>query len=352
MADQPPDPWYADALVCPVDRTPLRWDGRWLISPVGRRYPVVGGTPVLLPDADPDTLWVMSASRRAADAVAAGERPPHDLFADTLGLTDAERAGLAEVVGRGHSAANDPVVSYLICATNGIAYRHLVGRLPTIPIPSLRLPPGNGRLLLDVGCNWGRWTLAAAGRGYQAVGIDPSLGAVKAAERQAARMSLAARFVVGDARRLPFRDGLFDDAFSYSVFQHFSRADAAAAVAEAGRVVRPGGRVTVQMPTVAGLRCLYHQARRRFREPDGFEVRYYTLPALRRMFAAVGPTRVSVDCYFGIGLQPSDRSLYRPIGRAAVSVSEGLRAVSRLVPPLKLVADSVYLTAVKPGAAG
>ena len=38
-----------------------------------------------------------------------------------------------------------------------------------------------GTRLLDIGCSWGRWSLAAAARGYDAVGIDPSLGAIMAA---------------------------------------------------------------------------------------------------------------------------------------------------------------------------
>ena len=44
----------------------------------------------------------------------------------------------------------------------------------------LDLPRGP---LLDIGCSWGRWSLAAARKGYSVVGIDPSLGAVMAARR-------------------------------------------------------------------------------------------------------------------------------------------------------------------------
>ena len=66
------------------------------------------------------------------------------------------------------------------------------------------------------------------------------------------------------------------------------------------------------MPTRLGLRCLYHQARRGFRDGRGFEVRYWSLPALRRLFGTIGRSRVEVDCYFGIGLQRADAPLMTP----------------------------------------
>lgn len=45
------DPWLLARLVCPVTRTPLRWDAdhRLLISDAaGLAYPVRGGVPILL----------------------------------------------------------------------------------------------------------------------------------------------------------------------------------------------------------------------------------------------------------------------------------------------------------------
>jgi len=37
--------WYLDNLVCPVDKTPLEYKDGKLISPSGRKYPVVEGVP-------------------------------------------------------------------------------------------------------------------------------------------------------------------------------------------------------------------------------------------------------------------------------------------------------------------
>jgi hypothetical protein len=132
------------------------------------------------------------------------------------------------------------------------------------------------------------------------------------------------------------------------VLQHLSRDDVRVAVAGIGRTLASGGTSFVQMPTIFGVRCLYHQARRRFAEGRGFDVRYWTIPALTRLFSrAIGPSTISVDCYFGIGLQRSDFALMTPALKVVLAASEVVRGVSRVVPFLKYVADSVYVTAVK-----
>ncbi|MFB0873618.1 MULTISPECIES: Trm112 family protein [unclassified Sphingobium] len=52
MSDMPPiDPWLLAKLVCPLTRTPLRWDAarQALISEGARlAYPVRDGVPVLI----------------------------------------------------------------------------------------------------------------------------------------------------------------------------------------------------------------------------------------------------------------------------------------------------------------
>jgi ubiquinone/menaquinone biosynthesis C-methylase UbiE len=53
------------------------------------------------------------------------------------------------------------------------------------------------------------------------------------------------RVEVGDARALPHRDGSFDLVAMAFLVHLLPRADAVAALAEAGRVLAPGGRVVV-----------------------------------------------------------------------------------------------------------
>jgi SAM-dependent methyltransferase len=242
----------------------------------------------------------------------------------------------------------DAVVQVLVSATCGIAYKDAAGALSEYPVPALPLPEGHGRALLDVGCNWGRWTIAAARKGYRAIGIDPQLGAVMAARRVARQLGVEITFVCADARFLPFADGAIDTAFSYSVLQHFSRADCLTALREIGRVLKSGGTSKVQMANALGLRSAYHIARRSFREPKGFEVRYYPPGDLLTLFdQQIGKSTLLPDCFLGLGLQATDHAFVLSSARAAIAVSEAAKAVCGVFPPLRRLADSVYIESVK-----
>lgn len=338
------DPWYLQHLVCPVSRSRLQFAGGALRSPEGRTYPVVDGVPIMLVRESEETLHVAGAT--LARAQSEPQAASDELYLETLGISDQQRQEVREAARSGR-ARIDPVVASLVAATGGNAYRGLVGKLSEYPIPEIRLPHGEGRSLLDIGCNWGRWSISAARKGYQVVGLDPSLGAIIAARRVAGKLGLPNRYVVGDARFLPFAPEAFDVVFSYSVLQHFRKTDVATAVAEIARVVKPGGRALIQMPNAFGIVSLIHQARRGFREGTKFDVRYWRLRELERAFAKIGPTSISVDCFFGLGLQKSDAAILSPPVRALIALSELLRAASDRVRALRLVADSVYVSATR-----
>jgi SAM-dependent methyltransferase/uncharacterized protein YbaR (Trm112 family) len=344
------DPWYLEHLRCPVDRSVLAWDGAQLVSAAGRAYPVVDGMPVMLRPDQPQTIGIARASidRAMGTAGAIDVRAP-DYYLESLGIGDGEKARIVELIAAG-TAGVDPVVSMLVAATSGNAYAHLKGdaSLADYPIPTIGLPPGEGRSLLDLGCNWGRWCVAAARAGYRPVGIDPSLGGAMAARRVGRQLGLDMRFVVGDARWLPFAEASFDVVWSYSVLQHFSKADARQALDQVAQVLKPGGTVKIQMANWLGLRSLYHQARRGFREPASFDVRYWSRPELVDAFrAAIGPTTLSVDCYFGLGWQWVDMKYMRLAHKPILLASELLRRCSRLLTPMAHVADSVFCTSRK-----
>jgi SAM-dependent methyltransferase/uncharacterized protein YbaR (Trm112 family) len=339
------DPWYADNLACPRTHEPLAESATGLDSPEGVRYPVVEGIPVLLRDDVEQTIGIARASLDRAHGRLVDQRAP-DLHLESLGISEEEKIGVL-ALARQSSGPVDPVVSFLIAATNGIAYRHLLGRLDRYPIPDFPLE-GRGTLL-DLGCSWGRWTIAASRQGFEVVGLDPSLGALMAARRAAKTLGAAPKFVCGDARFLPFRDATFDAVFSYSVLQHLSEADVELALGEVARVLKPGGVSLIQMPNRLGLRCLYHQTRRRFRTPTDFEVRYWSLGSLKETFnRRVGLSSISVDCFFGLGLQKADAGLMPASKSALIRVSETLRRWSMHFAPITRVADSVFILSHKP----
>ena len=343
------DSWYLDNLVCPVEKTRLTLQDNALVSENGRSYPIVEGMPIMLVAEADATLAVATRSLARARGETAQEGTAARLYLDSLGISDEEKRGVATLAESGR-AAIDPVVAYIISATSGEAYKHLIGKLAEYPIPELRLPPSRGVPLLDLGCNWGRWSIAAARKGYSVTGIDPSLGAAMAARRVAKELGLPNRYVVADARFLPFASARFGVVFSYSVLQHLSKPNVRTVLAEVDRVLQPGGQSLIQMPNWLGIRSLYHQVRRRFREARDFEVRYWNIGELKETFESlVGPSTLSVDCYFGLGLQKSDKHLMSDTLKVAIELSEKLRALSQKAGVMKHVADSVYVHSLKDG---
>jgi SAM-dependent methyltransferase len=309
----------------------------------GHKFPVVQGVPVLIRNDVPHTIWMAEASLKLAEQAAEGKRTDA-FFVETLGLSPAQRDSVRALAASASPGQFDPVVAYLVSATNGIAYAHLIGNLDRYPIPEIALPTGSGGYLLDIGCSWGRWSIAAARKGYVPVGLDPSLGAVLAAKRLSAQLGTPYFGVVADARHLPFREESFDAVYSYSVLQHFAKADAIQALREAKRVSKAKALLLVQMASAWGVRSFQHQLRRRFREPRGFEVRYWTPAEVKAQFTKLfGAVEVFPDCYFGLGLQKSDMQFMPVSTRTIIRASEALKAVARTVPPIKGLADSLFV---------
>jgi SAM-dependent methyltransferase/uncharacterized protein YbaR (Trm112 family) len=319
------DPWLLERLACPRDHSLLTEERDNLVCERSHKYPVAGGIPVLLVLDETPTQWVIAESIRDAyfPEVAPAEPPVRE----------------GEV---------DPFVQSAVVMTSGNLYRPVAGKLPRYPIPVPPLPPGDGRTLLDVGCNWGRWTVAAARLGYRCIGIDPSLRAVKAAQRVAKAERVECHFIVGDARHLPFSSDSIGLVFSYGVLQHFSPVDAGAALVEVGRVLTHGGMSVIQMANALGVRSAYQQIARGFREAKDFEVRYWRPRNLLDTFEdLIGESTMTADCFLGLGIQSADRDLLPLSYRMLVGVSELLKRGTKRVPVLANLADSVYITSRK-----
>lgn len=214
------------------------------------------------------------------------------------------------------------------------------------PIPDF--PDTGEGAVVDIGCNWGRWTIAGALAGRKMVGVDVHLRSLLVARRLAERLTPhnMPLFVLADARRLPFHDGVFDGAVSYSVIQHFSKANAAMIAGEVGRVLKHGGRAAIQMPNKHGLKTMLTGTGRG--EGSEFDVRYYAIDELQQMFGQqIGPSRWGVDCFLGLNVHRCDRRLVPASRRWVVDAATFLLEASRAFPPLARMADSVWLYSVK-----
>jgi uncharacterized protein YbaR (Trm112 family) len=336
------DPDLLDILECPRCRRELRGIGESLRCPDDHRYPIVDGVPVFLIAEKPQTQGIAKASLVAAET---GEGGP--LYLDTLGLSAAEKYAIKQRFnGRSGEGGIDPAIMYLIGATCGIGYRNLIGRAAAYPIPRIPVERGEGQLLLDVGCNWGRWSVSAHRRGWRVVGVDPSLGALVASRRAFKTEELM--LVCGDARFMPFKSETFSRVFSYSVLQHFAESDMRASLVEINRVLMRGGASTIQMAHWGGLRSPHHRKRHDSPASGEFHVRYWKLKAIQRIFSVeIGPTKSRAEAFGGLGLLSEDWLIVSLKAKAAILISAMLKCLTRLIPSLIRLADSVYVVSTR-----
>jgi methyltransferase family protein len=96
-----------------------------------------------------------------------------------------------------------------------------------------------GARLLDIGCGAGRALRLAADRGAAVSGLDAAAGLLEIARRRVPEATL----IQGELQTLPFGDGAFDAVSGFNSFQY--AADPIAALREAKRVTRRGGRILV-----------------------------------------------------------------------------------------------------------
>ncbi len=122
----------------------------------------------------------------------------------------------------------------------------------------LQLAPGDR--VVDLGCGSGRSILWNASSGASFTGVDVSPFFAHEA-RATADLALA------DLRQLPFADGAFTKAYALDVLEHLSPEALDAMLAEAARVLAPGGvlfvysHVRKNAPIAKGLRAINALAR-------------------------------------------------------------------------------------------
>jgi ubiquinone/menaquinone biosynthesis C-methylase UbiE len=109
-----------------------------------------------------------------------------------------------------------------------------------------------GERILDLACGFGTFTYICARHGARVVGLDLSEICLRGAIDACSQFEVDGRhdFVMGDVMRLPFRDRSFDKLISIDGFEHFTWEQKKGLVAEAHRVLKPGGKMIVYTPNV------------------------------------------------------------------------------------------------------
>ncbi|HEU5160575.1 MAG TPA: methyltransferase domain-containing protein [Streptosporangiaceae bacterium] len=156
-----------------------------------------------------------------------------------------------------------------------------------------RFPISPGDHVLDLGCGAGRHAFEVYRRGANVVAFDRDAGelAEVATMFDAMRVAgdapegAAARVVRGDALRLPFPAGSFDKVIAAEVLEHIP--DDMSAMAELLRVLRPGGRLAVTVPSWLPERICWALSEDYHTAPGG-HVRIYTRAELEAKLKSLG----------------------------------------------------------------
>ncbi len=145
------------------------------------------------------------------------------------------------------------------------------------------LPANVGRLL-DIGTGTGRLLELLARRAASAVGVDASRAMLALARGRLASLGDGDGEVgvrQGDMYRLPFADAAFDVAIMHMLLHHAD--DPAAAVAEAARVLVPGGTlVVIDLAPHSGGNMTGHLAHRHAGFSDATIASLFAAAGLRR----------------------------------------------------------------------
>ncbi len=156
------------------------------------------------------------------------------------------------------------------------------------------LRPQAGQRILDLGTGTAVFARAIAATGATVVGVDISAGMLREARRHT-----DVAMVRGDAQQLPFADAAFDGLASVTTFEFV--ADRRRAVAEAARVIRPGGAMVIG---VLNARSPWAVVRRiRGGDPIFAAAHHFRAHELRSLLRPYGAVRIGQLVHFPQGPQ-------------------------------------------------
>ena len=142
--------------------------------------------------------------------------------------------------------------------------------------------------VLDAGCGAGRMSAYLAARGVSVCGVALSPGMLAMARRDHPEFD----FAVGSLAELPCADGEFAGVMLWYSIIHTPPAGVDAVLAEAVRVLHPGGHLLVGFQSGTGVRDV-SPAARRFGHEVRLERHLYTPDDLSTRLAAFGASEVA-----------------------------------------------------------
>ena len=200
-----------------------------------------------------------------------------------------------------------------------------------------RLPvTRNGERILDVGCGSGAFSIGAARRGYECLGLSwDAENQDVARERAAICGAPGARFEIQDVRELDARAdlvGRFDIVLCLENVEHIL--NDRKLIADIAGCLRPGGRLLLTTPNLA-----YRPFTEEYKGPfveveDGRHVRKGYSPSMLRELCELAGLRVESIGYCGGFTSQKVTGLMRWVSERSVALAWVLALPFRPVPPL------------------
>ena len=178
-------------------------------------------------------------------------------------------------------------VQQQIAATNGRHYIDRIGKLVDYPIYNLPLSKVTGdKLMLDIGCGWGRWLVAGVNKGYIPIGIDIRLEFCRTSRRVVGDLKKQAYSVVADLENIPFKDNIFDLVWSFSVIQHTHIKRLRGCLSHINRMLTADGFTYLEFPNKKGIRNSRGPVKSSKNSDDfnSWNVRYYSPAEYEKIF--------------------------------------------------------------------
>lgn len=206
--------------------------------------------------------------------------------------------------------------------------------------------PWRARPALDVACGMGQQAARLARLGWRTVGADASDDMLRLGHYTSWDVFRTVRLVRSVAEVLPFREASFDLVICQGSLDHF--AQPGLFMAEAARVLAPGGRLVIALANYDSLSCrlgrLVHAAGRRLGTPRGNHLAYWETPVdhtfkgTYRFLLGLGAKDLELEEAFGVSLfqftmawRRGLKALPAPVARALWRTMD---AVGRRLPDL------------------
>jgi 2-polyprenyl-3-methyl-5-hydroxy-6-metoxy-1,4-benzoquinol methylase len=171
-----------------------------------------------------------------------------------IGLTDAEIEDVRAHLSRVNAGVFSPeaVEAHLNCWAGWVAAQWEMDVVTPLLTPGARI--------LDIGCGFGSFVLLALDHGFDARGFDAAAFEVGIARRRLSRLrpdlDSEHTFITGDATRLTDTGERFDAITLWNVLEHVP--DHRRLIAEASRLLAPGGRMFLICPNYLAWRLEAH----------------------------------------------------------------------------------------------